>query len=368
VALPAVALAGVVAPTLAFTGMNNSVTLTVDGQTRSVRTFADNVAGVLDRADVTVGRHGTVSPGRHASVHDGSRIVVRHGRPLTLTLDGDTRTAWVTARQVRRALDQLDISAAGAYVSKPRSRAIPRSGMDLTVRLPQQVFLVTGGRLRAVTTTAPTVRRLLVNQHVAVDGTDLVSPSLAAYPTAGMVVHDVDVAVRRRTHRVTVPFDTVRRRDSSRYKGDSAVVQAGHAGVRTVTKKVTFHDGKKVATKALRTKLVRKPTDKIVDVGTKARPAPKPAPAPAAAPARHSTGSGGLDWAALARCESGGNPRAVSPGGSYRGLYQFTFGTWHSVGGSGDPINASAAEQTRRAEILYGRTGSSSWPACGHNL
>lgn len=68
---------------------------------------------------------------------------------------------------------------------------------------------------------------------------------------------------------------------------------------------------------------------------------------------------------AIAQCESGGNPSAVGGGGTYRGLYQFDQQTWASVGGTGDPAAASPAEQTRRASILYSRTGATSWPVCG---
>jgi hypothetical protein len=70
--------------------------------------------------------------------------------------------------------------------------------------------------------------------------------------------------------------------------------------------------------------------------------------------------------AAIAACESGGNPRAIGGGGTYRGAYQFDQHTWESVGGTGDPAAAPMAEQTRRAAILYSRTGASSWPVCGH--
>ena len=70
-------------------------------------------------------------------------------------------------------------------------------------------------------------------------------------------------------------------------------------------------------------------------------------------------------FAAIAQCESGGNPRAIGGGGTFRGLYQFDVGTWQSVGGTGDPAAASPAEQTRRAQILYARSGSSPWPVCG---
>jgi len=69
--------------------------------------------------------------------------------------------------------------------------------------------------------------------------------------------------------------------------------------------------------------------------------------------------------AGIAACESGGNPRAIGGGGAYRGKYQFDYGTWASVGGSGDPAAAPEGEQDRRAAMLYARAGASPWPVCG---
>jgi len=77
---------------------------------------------------------------------------------------------------------------------------------------------------------------------------------------------------------------------------------------------------------------------------------------------------GGVSLATLesiAACESGGDPTAVSSDGTYRGKFQFDYGTWESVGGSGDPVAASEAEQNYRAALLYSRSGSSPWPICG---
>lgn len=68
---------------------------------------------------------------------------------------------------------------------------------------------------------------------------------------------------------------------------------------------------------------------------------------------------------AIAACESGGDPTVVSADGSYRGKYQFSYGTWASVGGSGDPAAAPEAEQDYRAALLYAQSGSSPWPVCG---
>lgn len=93
---------------------------------------------------------------------------------------------------------------------------------------------------------------------------------------------------------------------------------------------------------------------------------------------RSSSGSGtsrggggpaqGSPWYALMMCESSGNPRAYNPAGPFYGLFQFTLPTWRSVGGTGDPRDASPAEQLRRAQILQSRSGWGQWPACAAKL
>jgi hypothetical protein len=67
---------------------------------------------------------------------------------------------------------------------------------------------------------------------------------------------------------------------------------------------------------------------------------------------------------AIAQCESGSDPEAVSANGQYRGKYQFDMATWRSVGGKGDPAQASEREQDRRAARLLKRDGTAPWPNC----
>lgn len=67
---------------------------------------------------------------------------------------------------------------------------------------------------------------------------------------------------------------------------------------------------------------------------------------------------------AIAACESGGNP-ATDTGNGFYGKYQFTLQTWQAVGGSGNPAQASEAEQDRRAAQLYAQAGPGQWPVCG---
>jgi hypothetical protein len=173
-----------------------------------------------------------------------------------------------------------------------------------------------------------------------------------------------------------VPFATQTVQDGNAYTGTSTVKQAGVNGVRTVVDHVTTVDGVETARVNVSDSVTTAPVDQVVAVGTKAKPAPAPkpvAPKPAAPRAASPipaapASAGGLNWAALARCESGGRVDAVSPNGLYYGLYQFSVPTWHAMGGAGLPSQASAAEQTARAQALYARSGAGQWPVCGKNL
>ena len=66
----------------------------------------------------------------------------------------------------------------------------------------------------------------------------------------------------------------------------------------------------------------------------------------------------------IAQCESGGNPRAISRDGRYRGKFQFDLSTWRSLGGKGDPAKASENVQDRLALKLYRQRGTAPWANC----
>ena len=73
-------------------------------------------------------------------------------------------------------------------------------------------------------------------------------------------------------------------------------------------------------------------------------------------------------WARrTSECESGGNPKAVSPGGTYRGAFQFSRPTWRSAPKSpgGDPIRYRWRTQAVVAVYKKHRDGTSAWPSCG---
>lgn len=78
-------------------------------------------------------------------------------------------------------------------------------------------------------------------------------------------------------------------------------------------------------------------------------------------PAPADSGGGSTILQRVKMRESGGN-YGDNTGNGYYGAYQFSLGTWESVGGSGLPSNASPQEQDMRAQMLYNERGCSPWP------
>ncbi len=89
--------------------------------------------------------------------------------------------------------------------------------------------------------------------------------------------------------------------------------------------------------------------------------------APLAAFAAPASAASADQWAAVAQCESGGNP-SINTGNGFAGAYQFTPSTWRAYGGQGAAQNASLSEQTAVAERVLAGQGKGAWPVCGTGL
>lgn len=362
----AAVLATVVGGTVAYATDDTDVTLTVDGTARPVSADADTVGELLAAQQLTLGERDVVAPSVGSPIEDGDQVVVRFARRLTVTVDGAEQQYWTTELTVDSALAALGIRADGARLSASRSQPLGRQGLALSVTTPKRLTLAADGRTRKVTTTAPDVATLLTEQGVTLGALDKVSVLPTAPTVKGMVVAVTRIEKKRVTRTETIDHTSRTVRTATLFTGERTVVTKGRDGTRRATYALTLADGKVASRTLVRATVTREPVTEVIRVGTKPRPA--------------STGGGtgggggsvpgadGLNWAALAQCESGGNPKAVNPAGPYYGLYQFSLSTWRSVGGSGLPTENSAAEQTYRAKRLYAKAGAGQWPHCGPRL
>ena len=364
-ALSAVLLAGGASTASA---LYKDVELSVDGQVQEASGFALTVADVLAARGVTVTPADVVSPALDSAVANGATVTVRYSKQVTLDVDGVPHTFATTAATLSEAIandalpmqptqlaatsDDPALDLADARFSTPLATALPRAGLTVQVTTPKQVTLFVGGKKTTLTTTAPTVADLLVDQGLSVSPTDRLAPVGPATIAEGETIALDRVVVKTKTRTETVAFGTVKKNNSALWKGESRVLTAGKNGKATRTYAITIVNGKVTKKVVVTEVILTKATDQVLSVGTKT-----------------SANGVGLNlaraamWDRIARCESGGNWR-INTGNGYYGGLQFNMAAWTSNGGRDFAARAdlaSRAQQITVANRYYAKAGTRPW-------
>jgi uncharacterized protein YabE (DUF348 family) len=372
IAISVLVVLGLVAGTVAYSTMHKSVTLSVDGEETELTTFSDDVGEVLAEEGVDLSERDVVQPAVDSSIDDGTRIAVRHARKLTLAVDGDRSSYWVTATSVGDALDEIGTRFGGADLSESRGSYLGRSGLELKVVTPKKVTLVSKKGKRQLVTTEPTVEAVADSAGIKTDRDDELTPAADRKVRPGMRIVATDVNKRMRTVTQAVPSQTTVRYSDTMLEGRTDVKRPGRDGKQRVTIRRVIADGDLRSRKVVDTKMVQAPVNRIEVHGTKEKPQPEPEPvseSSSSAPAAPSVGSG--VWDQLAQCESGGN-WSINTGNGYYGGLQFNLATWQAMGGGAYaslPSEASREEQIAVATKLRDTNGGyGAWPACSASL
>ena len=353
------------------------VTVEVDGVTHDVSGFFTTAGDALSTAGVSVGAHDLVAPASDQSVSNGDTVVVRTATEYTVTVDGTATTAWSTASTVSGVLNALPAQAS----SMAADRSYTRAEMPLG-EAGQTIHVVADGTTTDVVASADEGTTAILDKA-----------GVSAGPIDRVILENSGGEATLRVSRVVrgsesttteIPFETEEREDPEAEEGTETVVQEGVAGSEVTEAYQETIDGNVTVSAVLSTTRTE-PTTRIVSKGTKEKKAEEAktstdsssssSSSSAGSSSSSSSGSAGSAvisgddaaiWAAIAQCESGGNP-SINTGNGYYGMYQFSLPTWRSVGGSGLPSDASAEEQTMRARMLQQRAGWGQW-GCAYQL
>lgn len=368
--------------------MDKSVTVQVDGQSTSVSTMSATVDGALHAAGVQVGEHDTLAPSAATPIAAGDTIVLRRGRHVELTIDGQQRSVWTTALTVQDALAELGMTSPDAQLSASRSSRLPLEGAALDVSNPHDVTIVDAGVTHPIRTTAATVGALLTERGMVLQQADTVSADVAAPVADGMQLMITRIRTADITTDVPVPAPVQKVDDPTQAAGQTTVQTKPADGKQAVTFRVTTTNGAETSREQVSVTVTTPPTPGVTLVGTKA-PVPAvsvpavtepavsvPAVSEPTAAASGNTGASAPAVAnasafdALAGCESGGN-WAINTGNGFYGGVQFDRGTWLSNGGGAYaplPNQASREQQIAIASKVQAARGWSPWPSCSSKL
>jgi uncharacterized protein YabE (DUF348 family) len=404
-------VAGVAGTLIALT---KTVTISVDGQDRTISTLSGSVAGALEDADISVGAHDTLAPAGAAEIADGSRIVLNLGRELQLTVDGEPQTYWTTARTVDDALAELGRNPDDYELSADRSREIPLDGFALTADTLHTLSLSDRGTPSEIVSAAKTVGELLDDQGVTLGVNDRVTPVVgtpitadttitivtlptitvtdganpsAPYVSDSATVGDLlaaqgvtlnpddqitpavdtplseglQVLISRIVKQQVTVSEPIAQPDDKTVKsskmdtGTSQVTQQGQPGAADVVYEVVTTNGVETGRTEISRTVTVEALPTITTVGTR-NPAPTPPPATGTDEPGTTTepptsgGSSGVNWDGIAKCESGGN-WSINTGNGYYGGLQFNKSTWLAYGGGNYAPTANLATKSEQIAV-----------------
>ena len=335
------------------------ITVDVNGEETNVRTYAADVAGVLQSAGVDVDPQDLVYPAPGEKISRGDTVTVRTAKPVAVVVDGVAQQITSTASTVGELLEEAGVtSAAGVDIDRDETVT---EGLNVDVTTPKIVALRDGGNLTYVSAAAKTVGDLLSARGVTFDSDDRLNHALADAIVPGMeiVLDRVNTIDRPETVAVEEPAEYID--DDTLDEGTEEVREEGVQGEKQIIHRTVTVNGVVESEGVAEEKETKKGKPAVIARGTK-----QTGNTGAAAPAV----ANGSVWDAIAACESGGN-WSINTGNGYHGGLQFNPGTWAAYGGTAFAPTADLAtreQQIAIAERTQAAQGWGAWPACTARL
>jgi uncharacterized protein YabE (DUF348 family) len=257
-----------------YTSTKSEVTLMHNGKKTEVNTHADTVRELLSEYHIKPNKHDLIRPGLDAKVKDNMKIDYVKANQVVLNVNGEKKYVWTTAKTVEQLVKEQQLTLNDHDVIKPGLTAKIQDHTNIDIESAFPVNLVVGGKPQQVWTTSTTVADLLKQQKVSLGELDKVSPAKTEKITGKTQVNVIRVEKVTDVVEEETPFATVNRKDSGLTTGKQSVVQDGEKGKVKKSFEVVMENGKEVSRKLITTKTVAESKDKIVAIGTKAKPQP----------------------------------------------------------------------------------------------
>jgi len=257
---------------ITFETTKNTVALTIDGQEKTVKTHASTVRELFEEQDILLQKEDYVSPTEDSKVTNNLKIVWEPAKQVQLSKENGKESIWTTSKTVKDFLKEQSIVLNEHDEVQPSLNTALKKGMDITVKRAVPLTLLDGGVEKETWSTSTTVADFLTQQGVSLTELDRVEPALE-----DKVMEDGTINVIR-VEKVTdvveepISYAVVTQKDENLDTGTEKVITEGQEGLISKEYEVTLENGKEVSRVVLNEKKLKDKQDKVVSVGTKAKP------------------------------------------------------------------------------------------------
>ena len=250
---------------------STAVEVSVDGEVRTTRTLANDVATVLAQLNVEVGDADRVEPGLLAPIENGIRVEVARAKTVILHLDDEAPRSVTavmdTVADVLREAGAEELLDREARID-PRPESPIANGDRIEVDLPIAVTVVADDAEHQLQTYAGTIAEVLEDVGIEVGAADSVDPAVDHALREPGVITVRRVAVVEDVVDVSIERAEQQRETDELRTGETRVEVEGDDGLRRETYQVTLVDGDEEERELLAEEVVREPTARVVLVGT----------------------------------------------------------------------------------------------------
>ncbi len=191
-------------------------------------------------------------------------------KEVVVVVDGFQLLSWRTDKKtVKDVLAEIGWQLDEKDEVYPDLSASLRGGERIFFRRAVPVVIEADGKERKVRVLSRRVENVLREVGLTLDPFDKVEPSLDSFIFENVKITVTRVERKEVTEIKEIDFKTIEKKDKKLKWGVRKVKRAGEKGKREVKYLVVYHNGKEVARKKLATRILKKPVDEIVVVGTK---------------------------------------------------------------------------------------------------
>jgi 3D (Asp-Asp-Asp) domain-containing protein len=186
---------------------------------------------------------------------------------VILTTGGQTMQSTSTEETVGAFLQARGISPSQNDYVDPSVETPLSDNIEITYRRAYPVTIVMENRRETLLTSAPDVAALIAAENIHLGNDDTIDPSLQSAPPQNGMVQITRVIAWQRVMRKAIPMQTVRRLDFALSPGALHVHDAGRNGIREEIVSFVQRDGGPIDARVLRSRILRKPQTRVLDVG-----------------------------------------------------------------------------------------------------
>lgn len=256
----------------------NEVTILDGTKSKVVSTSSQSPEEIITEEGFTLGKYDVLD----ASQFNKENSVLIIKRQMTIVYSDNSGESWnvtLPARTVADVVSYLGIKLGDDDVTMPSMFSVLSNGDRVSVYKAGKATISVDGKTITVNTSNKTVSAILNENGITLGKEDTVTPA------AGEVLKNGENAVVSRityseeTKSEEIKVKTVYENDASLTAGQTKVKSAGKSGLKDVTYKIKYKDGKEISRTVISQKTVEKAVDKVVLKGTKQSGAVKAASA-----------------------------------------------------------------------------------------